>query len=502
MQLLVLFLIAGVLLADSGVGVLVAPSEEWMWLPLLIAFGPPVVGILLEMVLVRRTVREASQGSLDVIVKAGKRLRILQWIAVLATVIAVVGFGWLELLRATMGDLVIIDELLAIIPALILVSAMWIVQWPVERLVREALMMRRLDSGLPVHPVPSRVEFALSQARTHLLVILVPAVFVLASVELADALTRRGLPPDAPEWLAPTIVGATALVALLLAPLGVVYAINSKSLSDGPLRRSLESILTRANVQVRDIRMWPTSGSVLNGAVIGFAPQLRYVLLTDALLEALPPNELQAVMAHEVGHLTHRHLPWTAGVLFGLVWLLGSVLEWFADDLYFSLLEWGFDPETLLNWLQGTGTGLIIVVAFIGFGWVSRRFEQQADASAACQLTPFLGHEHSRTGTVTPEAATSMCSALESVSDLNGIDPSRNTWRHGSIRWRQQHLLRIIGMPIGRLPIDRQVRSIKIVTLIVLVFLTLSAFYNWSSSDQTIEVLDEHTREVQHLIEG
>ena len=325
-----------------------------MWLPLLVAFVPPLLGLAIEMVLVRRTVRAAARGSLEVIMSSGRRLRILQWIAVVATVVAVVGFGWLELLRATIGNLVVIDELLAIIPALVLVCAMWVVQWPIERLVREALMMRRLDTGLPVHAVPGRIEFALNQARSHLLVSLVPAVFVLASVEIADALANRALPTDAPEWAAPVISGVAAVCALQHEPVGVVHAIGEKSLSDGPIRRSLERILVRGRVRVRDIRVWPTAGSILNGAVIGDVPFLRYVLLTDALLEARPSSQLRAGMAHEGAHLKHRHMPWTAAVLFGLVWLLGSILEWIAPELYMLLLDSGADPETLAM-LEGEG---------------------------------------------------------------------------------------------------------------------------------------------------
>ena len=103
MQQLVLLLIIGVLLADSGVGNLMTPTEGLRWLPPLIAFGPPLLGLLVEMILVRRTLQEAAAGAYGVIHAAGRRLRLLQWIAVVCTIIAVLGFGWLDLLRTTMG---------------------------------------------------------------------------------------------------------------------------------------------------------------------------------------------------------------------------------------------------------------------------------------------------------------------------------------------------------------------------------------------------------------
>ena len=186
MQLLVLLLIISVLIADSGLGSRVEPADAWSWAPLLVAIVPTLLGLLLELVLVRRTLAQASRGAMDSILRASARLRLLQWIAVLSTVFAVIGMGWLELLRATLGDLVVIDEVLAILPALALICLLWIVQWPVERMLREAVVMRRLDRGLPVHPVPTAGRHLLVQARANLLVVLVPAVFVLACVESAE----------------------------------------------------------------------------------------------------------------------------------------------------------------------------------------------------------------------------------------------------------------------------------------------------------------------------
>ena len=235
----------------------------------------------------------------------------------------------------------------------------------------------------------------------------------------------------------------------------------------------MESVIEGAGVHVRNIMLWPTGHTMLNGAVIGFLPRLRYVLLTDGLLETLSLGELRAVMAHEVGHLKYRHLPWTLAVLMGLIGLVAQIFDWIVPYVYDLLLNMGFDPESVSNGIQSVGTVAVFLVAFLVYGWVSRRFERQADAAAACELSSVDPSLPVSSGgkSITPQGAGLMCGALESVAVLNGLDPERNTWRHGSIRWRQNYLLRLIGQPVNKLKIDAQVRLIKLVTAIALAIL-------------------------------
>ena len=64
-----------------------------------------------------------------------------------------------------------------------------------------------------------------------------------------------------------------------------------------------------------------------------------------------------------------------------------------------------------------------------------------------------------------------MCGALESVARINGMDPNRHTWRHGSIRWRQNRLRALIGTPLDSLSIDHVVRRVKFTMLMFMIFL-------------------------------
>ena len=61
-----------------------------------------------------------------------------------------------------------------------------------------------------------------------------------------------------------------------------------------------------------------------------------------------------------------------------------------------------------------------------------------------------------------------MASALQAVADLNGIAANKFSWRHGSIRQRQERLMRLVDVPVAAAPIDRQVRVIKVVAGVAL----------------------------------
>ena len=132
----------------------------------------------------------------------------------------------------------------------------------------------------------------------------------------------------------------------------------------------------------------------------------------------------------------------------------------------------------MVKWLGGVAAGAGWVFLF---GWVSRRFERQADTFAV----QYLAQHGQRT---TPRANCDssvidlwpirvMTGALQQVADLNNIPIRRRSWRHGSIAWRQAYLRRLVGTPIDRQPIDRQIVMIKVVSAITIMTLALGEWF-------------------------
>jgi STE24 endopeptidase len=123
-----------------------------------------------------------------------------------------------------------------------------------------------------------------------------------------------------PVWIA-------YLVAIVVFwPALVVAVLRTKAL-DSALRQRLFRFAGEHQVRIRDIRCLDTGPEqAANAVMIGLVPRFRYVLLTDRLLRELEPDELEAVLAHELGHAKKHHLLIKFGAML-VVWLpAGGVL--------------------------------------------------------------------------------------------------------------------------------------------------------------------------------
>jgi Zn-dependent protease with chaperone function len=257
---------------------------------------------------------------------------------------------------------------------------------------------------------------------------------------------------------------AAAAGVFLFSPLIARAVLDTQSLPQGPLRETLSDVCRRHRIGVRDLLLWNTNGSMINAAVMGLIAPLRYVLITDALLETLRENEVRAVMAHEIGHVRRRHMVWLVLCLLACFLLAAIAVELPLRSIERTLhlgSAWD-EPLTIFSALMQLVIGLWV------FGWICRRFERQADTFAVQHLSG-LGTPQAMNGHVTSESVDAMRGALETIAQLNTVDPSRHSWRHGSIRWRQRYLDSIIGKPIAALHIDRLIVGVKIASLVVLV---------------------------------
>ena len=58
----------------------------------------------------------------------------------------------------------------------------------------------------------------------------------------------------------------------------------------------------------RRILIWESDGMVVNAAVMGLFRPVRYILLSDGLLEMMDDAKIEAVFGHEAGHVKCRHI--------------------------------------------------------------------------------------------------------------------------------------------------------------------------------------------------
>lgn len=379
---------------------------------------------------------------------------------------SILSLGWLETVRGTIGDWVLLDELAAISPLLLFLALTWTSTYSLERRLKEAVMLRALDEGWPMHPPLGRGAFVWSHVRHEVLLSLLPLCLISAWEEAVPAAARAlGLSGAAGHatvrwWAAAEgpISWLGVLACLVVAPALMCIAWDTVRIDAGAVHDSVRRVIARYRVRVRGPLLWRTHGSMLNGAVIGLLWPFRYLLLTDALIERLSGPQFEAVVAHEIAHIRLRHVPWMGAGVLACVLALGAGVEILAR----STPSLGADGATLPVTLATLGLTLL------AFGWISRRFEWQADAFAARHLSSALPSESDGAAVITPEAVAAMRSALGSVADLNGLPRRRFDFRHGSVAERQRRLTDLEGRRHASLPIDRTVWRIKLATALVL----------------------------------
>ena len=135
------------------------------------------------------------------------------------------------------------------------------------------------------------------------------------------------------------------IVLAQLAPV-VLFPIFYKfePLTDEDLRRRLVVLSERAGTRVRGVYRWKLSekSKKANAALTGLGATRR-IILADTLLDNYTPDEIEAVLAHELGHHVHRHIlksifVQAAITLFGF-WAANWVLHYAVDQHMFEELS-------------------------------------------------------------------------------------------------------------------------------------------------------------------
>lgn len=279
--------------------------------------------------------------------------------------------GWPTWIREATGDLAVVSIFLALAPFVLQRALRAMVIWPYERLMR----LRRW----------SRRDAMLFQVRM-LGLVLAP---VLCLTGAMDAFERIPLLASWEQaW--PRLVSLGSMIFFVTVLLGaspwlVRFILGARPLERGPLRDRLEAYNERNAFRVNEILVWNTGGAVSNALYIGLWKGLRYIVLTDALMAKLPPRAVEAVYAHEAGHGVRGHLAWRGVMIIGFATLsvaLAVEIPFWTD----LLLEGHLDRETRMNLGGGfaavTSLGLLLLFFLGGAGWLSRRFETEADLHA------------------------------------------------------------------------------------------------------------------------
>lgn len=173
---------------------------------------------------------------------------------------------------------------------------------------------------------------------------------------------------------------------MVLAPVLILPLFNKFTpLAEGSLRDRLVQLAERTRFRAQSIQVMDGSkrSRHSNAFFTGFG-RFRKIVLFDTLIAQLSEPELEAVLAHEIGHYKKKHIPkmlaWSALSslvgFFGVAWLARA--DWFYRAFGF---EPGLVAPALLLFALLAGTVTFWFSPLL-HAW-SRRFEFQADAYAA-----------------------------------------------------------------------------------------------------------------------
>jgi len=155
-------------------------------------------------------------------------------------------------------------------------------------------------------------------------------------------------------------------------------------LPDGELKEKLQALAQKTQYQLDKIFVIDGSkrSTKANAYFSGFGPKKK-VVLYDTLIQDLSPDEITAVLAHEIGHYKRRHILYN---------LLLSIL---STGIILYLLSLVIDSQVLAQALGVSHAKFHInLIAFVLLftpvsfltglltNWLSRKFEYQADAFA------------------------------------------------------------------------------------------------------------------------
>lgn len=242
-------------------------------------------------------------------------------------------------------------------------------------------------------------------------------------IPLLILLAGAGRTSSADDWLTGYLLCFAFAAGIFFFSLRFLRAMidwKPEALSRGELRDRAFELAAKLKVNLRQIYVVPAGKMRMANA---FASSADTVLLTDYLAGQLNRREVDAIVAHELGHLKHNHAKWRG--------LMGGVMVGMLV-VYLSIPSSPFRP--LID--------LALALAWCcSLYFVSRRCEFTADAEGA----KLVGD---------PEA---LISGLAKTHSLNLIPIQWGRWNeklmtHPSTVRRANAIAKSAGLPLNRVP--------------------------------------------------
>lgn len=203
------------------------------------------------------------------------------------------------------------------------------------------------------------------------------------------------------------------LVMLALYPTFIAPLFNRFSpLQDDQLKVRIEALLNKCGFQSQGLFVMDGSARSAHGNAYftGFGASKRVVFF-DTLLQRLNVNEIEAVLAHELGHFTHQHVLKRIVSLFVLSLIGLALLGWLKQQAWFYAglgVTMPSDYMALLLFMLVSPLFLFILRPWMA--WYARKNEFEADdyaiqhADAGDLVDALVKLYRDNASTLTPDA--------------------------------------------------------------------------------------------------
>lgn len=211
--------------------------------------------------------------------------------------------------------------------------------------------------------------------------LLLQVILLLPTVNVLYLFIRR----DPVRWFLPTTGVLAGLILLLtfLAPVLIDPLFHTFTpLRDADLKARVLKLADRAGIPVEEVLEVDASRRTVkaNAYVTGFG-RTRRIVLYDTLVKRSSPDEVEVVLAHEMGHRIYHHLWKGVG--------LSIVALFLGLGIAAIFLRWGTTRGLSAHPADPAGLPLLVLTLFVLSlvtlplrNAISRRFERQADLAA------------------------------------------------------------------------------------------------------------------------
>ena len=226
--------------------------------------------------------------------------------------------------------------------------------------------------------------FAIDQLKSLLLLGLIGAPLVVAVLWLMQGTGRWW-------WLYVWILWITFSLFMVWAyPTLIAPLFNKfKPLKAGTLRARIQALLRRTGFRSKGIFVVDSSRRTAHGnAYFTGLGRNKRIVFFDSLLKSLRPPEVEAVLAHELGHFKLRHVLKRMGLLMLTSFAALALLGWLIDQRWFYEGLGMREPSTHAALMLFVLTGPVFTYFLHPLlAWGSRRHEFEADRFAATETS-------------------------------------------------------------------------------------------------------------------